>query len=156
MLLTTPNPPHEPRPGFVQQVVGQLQQTSPRSIEAAGSGVSAFTAGTTGPATRRANLFDYLERFPSPRMRRRVARRDRAFLASIKPSRERGRTPYGRLVAAEASPLAYRRSFSGRIFTRLITYDSFVERLSSQSFVTPLSYHTAPIEQYDVIGRTHH
>ena len=34
----------------------------------------------------RADLFDYLERFHNPRMRRRVARRDRAFSALIKPS----------------------------------------------------------------------
>lgn len=34
----------------------------------------------------RADLFDYLQLFPNPRMRRRVARSDRAFSASIKPS----------------------------------------------------------------------
>lgn len=38
----------------------------------------------------RADLFDYLERFHNPRMRRRVARRDREFLALIKPSVETG------------------------------------------------------------------
>ena len=38
----------------------------------------------------RADLFDYLERFHNPRMRRRVARRDRAFSALIKPSVETG------------------------------------------------------------------
>ena len=34
----------------------------------------------------RADLFDYLARFHNPRMRRRVARRDREFSALIKPS----------------------------------------------------------------------
>ena len=34
----------------------------------------------------RADLFDYLERFHNPRMRRRVARRDREFSTLIKPS----------------------------------------------------------------------
>ena len=38
----------------------------------------------------RADLFDYLERFHNPRMRRRVARRDREFQALIKPSVETG------------------------------------------------------------------
>ena len=38
----------------------------------------------------RADLFDYLERFHNPRMRRRVARRDREFQALIKPSVEMG------------------------------------------------------------------
>ena len=38
----------------------------------------------------RADLFDYLERFQNPRMRRRVARRDREFQALIKPSVETG------------------------------------------------------------------
>lgn len=38
----------------------------------------------------RADLFDYLERFHNPRMRRRVARRDREFQALIKPSAETG------------------------------------------------------------------
>ncbi|THD05850.1 transposase, partial [Rhodanobacter lindaniclasticus] len=38
----------------------------------------------------RADLFDYLERFHNPRMRRRVARRDREFSALIKPSVETG------------------------------------------------------------------
>ena len=38
----------------------------------------------------RADLFDYLERFHNPRMRRRVARRDRAFQVLIKPSVETG------------------------------------------------------------------
>ncbi len=38
----------------------------------------------------RANLFDYLKRFHNPRMRRRVARRDREFQALIKPSLETG------------------------------------------------------------------
>ncbi len=38
----------------------------------------------------RADLFDYLERFHNPRMRRRVARRDREFSALIKPSVEMG------------------------------------------------------------------
>ena len=38
----------------------------------------------------RADLFDYLERFHNPRMRRRVARRDREFAALIKPSVETG------------------------------------------------------------------
>jgi hypothetical protein len=36
----------------------------------------------------RADLFDYLERFHNPRMRRRVARRDEEFSALIKPSVE--------------------------------------------------------------------
>ncbi|MGB8716800.1 MAG: IS3 family transposase [Rhodanobacteraceae bacterium] len=38
----------------------------------------------------RADLVDYIERFHNPRMRRRVARRDRAFSALIKPSVETG------------------------------------------------------------------
>lgn len=38
----------------------------------------------------RADLFGYLERFHNPRMRRRVARRDRKFSALIKPSVETG------------------------------------------------------------------
>lgn len=38
----------------------------------------------------RANLFGYLERFHNPRMRRRVARRDREFQALVKPSVETG------------------------------------------------------------------
>lgn len=38
----------------------------------------------------RADLFDYLERFHNPRMRRRVARKDREFSALIKPSVETG------------------------------------------------------------------
>ncbi len=38
----------------------------------------------------RADLFDYPERFHNPRMRRRVARRDREFSALIKPSVETG------------------------------------------------------------------
>lgn len=38
----------------------------------------------------RGDLFDYLERFHNPRMRRRVARRDREFQALIKPSVETG------------------------------------------------------------------
>ena len=38
----------------------------------------------------RADLFDYLERFHNPRMRRRVARRDREFSALTKPSAETG------------------------------------------------------------------
>ena len=38
----------------------------------------------------RADLFAYLERFHNPRMRRRVARRDREFQALIKPSVETG------------------------------------------------------------------
>ena len=38
----------------------------------------------------RADLFDYIERFHNPRMRRRVARGDRAFAALIKPSAETG------------------------------------------------------------------
>ena len=38
----------------------------------------------------RADLFDYVERFHNPRMRRRVARRDREFQALIKPSVETG------------------------------------------------------------------
>lgn len=38
----------------------------------------------------RTDLFDYLERFHNPRMRRRVARRDREFSALIKPSVETG------------------------------------------------------------------
>lgn len=38
----------------------------------------------------RADLFDYLERFHNPRMRRRVARRDQEFSALIKPSVETG------------------------------------------------------------------
>lgn len=40
----------------------------------------------------RADVFGYLERFHNPRMRRRVARRDREFQALIKPSWKRGRT----------------------------------------------------------------
>lgn len=36
------------------------------------------------------NLLDYLERFHNPRMRRRVARRDREFKILIKPSVETG------------------------------------------------------------------
>ena len=36
----------------------------------------------------RADLFDYLERFHNPRMRRRLARRDREFSALVKPSVE--------------------------------------------------------------------
>lgn len=36
------------------------------------------------------DLFDYMERFHNPRMRRRVARRDREFSALIKPSAESG------------------------------------------------------------------
>ena len=36
----------------------------------------------------RADLFDYLERFHNPRMRRRFARRGREFSALIKPSVE--------------------------------------------------------------------
>jgi putative transposase len=38
----------------------------------------------------RADLFDYLERFHNPRMRRRVARRDREFAALTQPSVEMG------------------------------------------------------------------
>jgi putative transposase len=38
----------------------------------------------------RADLFDYLERFHNPRMRRRVARRDREFSALTQPSVEMG------------------------------------------------------------------
>jgi len=38
----------------------------------------------------RADVFAYLERFHNPRMRRRVARRDREFQALIKPSAETG------------------------------------------------------------------
>lgn len=38
----------------------------------------------------RADLFDYLERFHNPRMRRRVARRDREFSALTQPSVETG------------------------------------------------------------------
>lgn len=38
----------------------------------------------------RTALFDYLERFHEPRMRRRVARHDRDFQISIKPSVETG------------------------------------------------------------------
>ena len=38
----------------------------------------------------RADVFGYLERFHNPRMRRRVARRDREFQALIKPSAETG------------------------------------------------------------------
>lgn len=38
----------------------------------------------------RADLFDYLERFHNPRMRRRVARQDQAFLALTQPSVETG------------------------------------------------------------------
>ena len=38
----------------------------------------------------RADVFDYLERFHNPRMRRRVARRDREFAALTKPSTESG------------------------------------------------------------------
>jgi putative transposase len=38
----------------------------------------------------RADVFTYLERFHNPRMRRRVARRDRKFQALIKPSAETG------------------------------------------------------------------
>ena len=38
----------------------------------------------------RADVFDYLERFHNPRMRRRVARRDRKFAALTKPSTESG------------------------------------------------------------------
>lgn len=37
-----------------------------------------------------ADLFDYIERFHNPRMRHRVARRDRKFSALIKPSAETG------------------------------------------------------------------
>jgi len=38
----------------------------------------------------RADLFDYLERFHNPRMRRRVARQDRRFSALTQPSVEMG------------------------------------------------------------------
>ena len=38
----------------------------------------------------RADVFAYLERFHNPRMRHRVARRDREFQALIKPSAETG------------------------------------------------------------------
>lgn len=38
----------------------------------------------------RADLFDYIERFHNPRMRRGVARRDREFSTLIKPSVETG------------------------------------------------------------------
>ncbi len=38
----------------------------------------------------RVDLFDYIERFHNPRMRRRVARRDRRFSALFKPSAETG------------------------------------------------------------------
>ena len=38
----------------------------------------------------KSDLFDYLERFHNPRMRRRVERRDREFQALIKPSAETG------------------------------------------------------------------
>ena len=38
----------------------------------------------------RADLFDYLERFHNPRMRRRVARQDRKFSALTQPSVEMG------------------------------------------------------------------
>ncbi|WP_155736462.1 IS3 family transposase, partial [Stutzerimonas frequens] len=38
----------------------------------------------------RADLFDYIERFHNPRMRRRVARQDLKFSALIKPSVEMG------------------------------------------------------------------
>lgn len=37
-----------------------------------------------------ADLFDYMERFHNPRMRRRVARWDQEFSALIKPSVETG------------------------------------------------------------------
>lgn len=37
----------------------------------------------------RADLFDYIERFHNPRMRRRVARQDQKFSALSKPSVER-------------------------------------------------------------------
>jgi putative transposase len=38
----------------------------------------------------RADLFDYLERFHNPRMRRRVARQERKFSALTQPSVEMG------------------------------------------------------------------
>lgn len=38
----------------------------------------------------RADMFDYIERFHNPRMRRRVARQDRKFSALLKPSVETG------------------------------------------------------------------
>ncbi len=41
----------------------------------------------------RADLFDYIERFHNPRMRRRVARQDQKFSALSKPSVEMGRNP---------------------------------------------------------------
>ena len=41
-------------------------------------------------AEARADLFDYLERFHNPRMRRRVARQDRKFSALTQPSAEMG------------------------------------------------------------------
>ncbi len=41
----------------------------------------------------RADLFDYIERFHNPRMRRRVARKDLKFSALFKPPMEMGRTP---------------------------------------------------------------
>lgn len=42
----------------------------------------------------RADLFDYIERFHNPRMRRRVARQDQKFSALLKPSAEMGQNPY--------------------------------------------------------------
>ncbi|MGH8531050.1 MAG: IS3 family transposase, partial [Nevskiales bacterium] len=38
----------------------------------------------------RVDLFDYLERFHNPRMRRRVARQDQKFSALTQPSVETG------------------------------------------------------------------
>ena len=50
----------------------------------------------------RADLFDYLEWFHNPRMRRRVARRNREFQALIKPSVETAKT----LTACSTVPVA--------------------------------------------------
>lgn len=41
----------------------------------------------------RADLFDYIERFHNPRMRRRVARQDQKFSAVLKLSMETGENP---------------------------------------------------------------
>ena len=42
------------------------------------------------PGEARTDVFDYIERFHNPRMRRRVARQDQKFLALFKPSVETG------------------------------------------------------------------
>jgi putative transposase len=53
----------------------------------------------------RVDLFDCIERFHNPRMRRRVARRDRRFSAMFKPSAETRQNP-GDLAHSRCQPQA--------------------------------------------------